>query len=105
MTTTRWDRIHRTPAYRRMIVQKTRFVVAATVFFVVFYFALPVLVGYRSEWMSRRVWGVVNWAYLFAFSQFLMSWTLAYLYMRVAARFDRMSEEILADTADAAGDD
>ncbi|MDP6373879.1 MAG: DUF485 domain-containing protein [Vicinamibacterales bacterium] len=102
--TTRWDRIHQSPGYRRMIVQKTRFVVAATIFFVVFYFALPILVGYRPEWMSRPAWGVVNWAYLFAFSQFLMSWTLAYLYMRVAARFDRMSEDVLAATADSTGD-
>ncbi len=101
-----WDRIHNSPDYQRMIAQKTRFVVAATVFFIVFYFALPVLVGYWPELMSREVWGVVNWAYLFAFSQFLMAWALAYLYMRVAARFDRMSEKILAETsaADDGGD-
>ena len=93
-----WDRIHNSPDYQRMIAQRTRFVVAATVFFIVFYFALPVLVGYWPELMSREVWGVVNWAYLFAFSQFLMAWALAYLYMRVAGRFDRMSEKILAET-------
>ena len=80
-----------------MIAQKTRFVVAATAFFVIFYFALPVLVGYWPELMERQVWGVVNWAYLFAFSQFLMAWALAYLYLRVAKRFDRMSEKILAE--------
>ena len=94
-----WDRIYRSPEYREMIARKTRFVVAATVFFVVFYFALPLLVGYWPELMKRRVWDVVNWAYIFAFSQFLMTWALAYLYMRIAGRFDRMSEKILADTA------
>ena len=99
LTMNQWDRIHNSPDYQRMIAQKTRFVVAATVFFIVFYFALPVLVGYWPELMSRQVWGVVNWAYLFAFSQFLMAWALAYLYMRVAGRFDRMSEKILAETA------
>ncbi len=81
-----------------MIAEKTRFVVASTVFFIVFYFALPVLVGYWPELMAREVWGVVNWAYLFAFSQFLMAWALAFLYMRVAGRFDRMSEKVLAET-------
>ena len=93
-----WDRIHNSPDYKRMIARKTRFVAAATVFFVLFYFALPVLVGYWPELMARQVWGVVNLAYLFAFSQFLMAWALAYLYMRVAARFDLMSEKILAQT-------
>jgi uncharacterized membrane protein (DUF485 family) len=94
-----WDRIHNSPDYRRMIAQKTRFIVSAMAFFVVYYFALPVLVGYWPELMERQVWGVVNWAYLFAFSQFLMAWALAYLYMRIARRFDRMSEKILADKA------
>ncbi len=65
--------------------------------FLIYYFTLPVLVGYWPELMKREVWGVVNWAYLFAFSQFLMAWTLAYLYMRVARRFDQMSEKILAE--------
>ena len=108
---TQWDRIHDSPDYRRMIAQKTRFVVAATAFFVVYYFALPVLVGYWPELMERQVWGAVNWAYLFAFSQFLMAWALAYLYLRIARRFDQMSERILAErtiptpAADSEGDD
>jgi len=93
----RWDRIHDSRDYRRMIAQKTRFVLTATAFFLIYYFTLPVLVGYWPELMKREVWGVVNWAYLFAFSQFLMAWTLAYLYMRVARRFDQMSEKILAE--------
>lgn len=94
----RWDRISRSPEYRAMIARKTRFVLAATLFFLVYYFALPVLVGYWPELMKRRVWGVVNIAYLFAFSQFFMAWILAYLYMRIAAKFDRMTERILEDT-------
>ena len=44
------------------------------VFFVVYYFALPVLVGYAPELMSRPVVGKVNIAYLFALSQFFMAW-------------------------------
>jgi uncharacterized membrane protein (DUF485 family) len=92
-----WDRIHNSPDYRRMIAQKTRFIVSAMAFFVVYYFALLVLVGYWPELMERKVWGAVNWAYLFAFSQFLMAWALAYLYLRIARRFDQMSEKILAE--------
>ena len=97
LTMNRWDRIYSSPDYRRMIAQKTRFVAAATAFFIIFYFALPVLVGYWPELMEREAWGAVNWAYLFAFSQFLMAWALAYLYLRVARRFDRMSEKILSE--------
>ena len=90
-----WERIRQSSDYRTMIARKTKFVVAATLFFLVYYFALPVLVGYWPELMKRRVFGVVNVAYLFAFSQFFMAWILAYLYMRVAGRFDVTTERIL----------
>ena len=88
------------PAFRRMISTKVRFVTAATVFFVLYYFALPVAVGYFPQFMDRRVLGPVNLAYLFALSQFVVAWLLAFLYVRVAARFDGMSREIL-DSLDA----
>lgn len=95
----RWERIRNSPDYQAMIARKTRFVLAATLFFLVFYFALPVLVGYWPELMKRRVFGVVNIAYLFALSQFFMAWILAYLYMRIAGQFDRETAKVLADTA------
>ncbi len=92
-----WDRVAAMPKFRDMISAKTRFVVAATVFFVVYYFALPVLVGYAPQFMDRRVFGPVNIAYLFALSQFFVAWFLAWLYTRAASRFDRMSDEIVED--------
>jgi uncharacterized membrane protein (DUF485 family) len=47
--------------------------------------------------MSTPVIGVLNIAYLFALSQFFMTWLLAFLYMRVAARFDTMSDQIVRE--------
>ncbi len=85
------------PKFHQMLAAKTRFVVAATVFFVVYYFALPVLVGYAPRFMDTRVFGPVNIAYLFALSQFFVAWFLAWLYTRAASRFDRMSDEIVED--------
>lgn len=98
-----WDRIARSPLYRQMVTEKTRFVALATLLFLVYYFALLVLVGYWPELMATRVIGVVNIAYLFALSQFFMAWLLAYLYMRIASRFDRMTEQVLRETLGAEG--
>lgn len=69
----------------------------ATLFFLVYYFALPVLVGYFPEWMRVTVWGPVNIAYLFALSQFVMAWVLAWLYVRAAQRFDSLAAEVNQD--------
>lgn len=89
-----WKRIEETEAFRALVAAKRRFILPATGFFIVYYFMLPVLVGYMPDFMSRKVAGPVNIAYLFALSQFFMAWILAGLYMRAAGRFDRMAEAI-----------
>ena len=90
-----WERVSGTDGFKDLMAAKARFIVPATVFFVVYYFALPVLVGYAPELMSRPVIGVLNWAYLFALSQFFVAWFIAWLYVRAAAKFDIMARRIL----------
>jgi uncharacterized membrane protein (DUF485 family) len=90
-----WDRIAATEEFKDLMAAKARFIVPASLFFVVYYFALPVLVGYAPKLMSRQVFGVVNLAYLFALSQFFVAWALAALYVRAAGRFDGMAKRIL----------
>ena len=46
--------------------------------------------------MNTRLPGNLNLAYVFALSQFVMAWTLAALYVRAAARWDRMAADIAA---------
>jgi uncharacterized membrane protein (DUF485 family) len=91
-----WDKVAAMEEFRALLKAKLKFIAPATIFFIVYYFALPVLVGYAPELMAKKVFGVVNLAYLFALSQFFMAWTVAALYVRAAGRFDKMSEAILA---------
>lgn len=93
------DRIASHSAFRRLLKAKRAFIVPATVFFLVYYFALPVLTGYWPEMMGRKVLGHFSLAYLFALSQFPMAWLIAGLYLRAAARFDNEAAAILAETA------
>lgn len=83
-----WNAIEADPDFVSLLRAKARFVVPATAFFVVYYFLLPVGVGWFPGLMETRVWGAVNLAYVFAFSQFLMAWVLAFLYVAVAAGWD-----------------
>jgi uncharacterized membrane protein (DUF485 family) len=91
-----WDRVIAMDEFRQLIAAKARFIVPATIFFIVYYFALPILVGYARDFMDTKVLGPVNIAYLFALSQFFMAWILAYLYLRQAGKFDEMAKNILA---------
>lgn len=91
-----WEAIEADPEFQRLLAEKRRFIVPATVFFIVYYFALPVLVGYFPTAMETEVVGKINLAYLFALSQFFVAWGIAWLYVRRAARFDRMAAAIVA---------
>jgi uncharacterized membrane protein (DUF485 family) len=73
---------------------KRVFIIPAFLFFVVYYFALPVLVGYAPQFMSTKV-GPVNLAYLFALSQFFVAWLIAGLYVKAANDFDRLAKDIV----------
>jgi uncharacterized membrane protein (DUF485 family) len=91
-----WARVAAMDEFKALVRAKTKFIVPATIFFVAYYFALPVLVGYAPSLMEQKVVGVVNLAYLFALSQFFMAWILAGLYLRAAGRFDNMAARLIA---------
>ena len=94
---TDWASVANDPEFKKLMAVKVRFIVPATIFFIAYYFALPILVGYAPALMSRRVIGPVNLAYLFALSQFFMAWFIAFLYVRAANRFDDMAAAVLAN--------
>ena len=90
-----WDRIAASREFKDLMATKKTFIVPAFIFFVVYYLALPVLVGYAPQFMSTKVIGSVNLAYLFALSQFFVAWIIAGLYVKAANNFDRLSQDIL----------
>ena len=90
-----WDSISESLEFKELLKAKARFIVPATIFFIIYFFALPILVGYAPDLMRIRVIGSINLAYLFALSQFFMAWVIALLYVRAAARHDRMAREII----------
>jgi uncharacterized membrane protein (DUF485 family) len=92
---TEWDRIAATKQFRDLMATKKVFIIPAFVFFVIYYFALPILVGYAPGFMSTKVIGVVNLAYVFALSQFFVAWIIAWLYVRAASNFDELAKDII----------
>lgn len=90
-----WQQVEQMPEFKALMVNKAKFVVPACVFFVIYYFALPVSVGWFPQLMHRKVFGLVNVAYLFALSQFFVAWLIAAFYVRAAARFDKDAADII----------
>ena len=94
LTPAEWDSVANDPEFKSLLHQRQAFVVPATLFFIVYYFALPLSVGFVPQVMNRPVWGPVTLAYLFAFSQFAVAWILCALYMRRARHFDKLAADV-----------
>ena len=96
LTPDEWDALAADPEFQALLRARRRFIVPATLFFIVFYLALPVSVGFSPEVMSRPVIGPLTLAYVFALAQFAVAWLLLALYMQRAKQFDRLSDAIVA---------
>lgn len=89
-----WEHVAAMDEFKLLLLAKSEFVIPAVVVFVVYYFLLPVSVGYFPQFMDRRI-GPVNVAYLFALSQFFVAWLIAALYVRGARKFDDYGKRIM----------
>ena len=90
-----WDAIASDADFKNLLASKIRFILPATIFFLAYYFALPILVGWCPGLMKTKVGGV-NFAYLFAFSQFFMAWIVAGIYVKKAGVWDTVAAAIVA---------
>ncbi|MBZ5501765.1 MAG: DUF485 domain-containing protein [Acidobacteriia bacterium] len=98
-----WDRIAATPEFRGLMTTKKVFIIPVFLFFLVYYFALPLLVGLAPHWMSTKIMGGANRAYVFALSQFVVAWVIAWRYLKAAGKFDRRVQEIVAQADESRG--
>jgi uncharacterized membrane protein (DUF485 family) len=90
-----WEGLEHTDEFRRLVSARARFVLPATAFFLVYYFLLPLLNGLAPNLMRTDVIGHINIAYLFALSQFIVAWLLAWFYIRKANNvFDRLAAAV-----------
>jgi uncharacterized membrane protein (DUF485 family) len=78
--------------------KKSRFLWGLMIFSVVYYFLLPMGAAYFQELYKIKVWGPINVGLLFALSEFIVAWGIAFVYSRRAnTEFDAMASEIVRD--------
>ncbi len=95
-----WAAIDADPRFQRLHRKKTNFLVGLMAFSVIYYFLLPVGAAYFPEIFKIKVWGVINVGLVFALSEFIVAWGIAFYYSRRANReFDSMARELINDAA------
>jgi uncharacterized membrane protein (DUF485 family) len=91
-----YSKIAASTRFRQLMDRKKRFLLPYSIFFLVFYFALPVMTSY-SDVLNESAFGPISWAWVFAFAQFIMTWVMCWLYTRKAVEFDALCEQIKAE--------
>jgi uncharacterized membrane protein (DUF485 family) len=94
LRSSRWRALAQTAEFQALLRSRRRFVVPATLFFIAYYLALPISVGFWPAAMSRPVAGPLTIAYCFALSQFVMAWILLAIYVGRARKFDLRAARI-----------
>lgn len=96
LTPAQYSSIAKSDPFRKLIRIKKTFIIPCTIFFLCFYFALPILTSYTSI-LNHSFYGSITWAWVFAFLQFIMTWALCMIYYKKAAKFDEISDQIIAE--------
>jgi uncharacterized membrane protein (DUF485 family) len=93
-----WNAVIADPRFQVLHRKKQGFLAGLMIFSVVCYFMLPIGAAYFQDLFKVKVWGVVNVGLLFALTQFVVAWLVAFYYSRRAgSEFDRLAREIAAD--------
>ena len=93
-----WAAIEANPKFQTLYRKKTVFLWSLMIFSIIYYFMLPIGAAYYQDLFKVKVWGVINIGILFALSEFIVAWVLAFIYSKKAnAEFDTMTQEIVND--------
>ena len=95
-TSIQWGGIVADPRFQVLHRKKQAFLTGLMIFSVVYYFLLPIGAAYFPELYRIKVWGPVNVGILFALSEFIVAWGIAFYYSRRANNeFDAMARELV----------
>ena len=98
-TSINWTAIDNDPRFQRLHARKTAFLMGMMVFSLIYYFLLPIGAAYFTDIFRQKVFGPVNVGLLFALSEFIVAWGLAFFYSVKAQGFDEMAQELVRDAA------
>ena len=92
-----WKAAEDSPEFQELVHARRAFVIPALAFVFIWYFGFIALAGYAQDFMGESIYEGFTVGYALALSQFVMTWFLAWLYLRRADRvFDPLAEAAAA---------
>jgi uncharacterized membrane protein (DUF485 family) len=92
-----WAAIDADPRFQRLHSKKMAFLMGLMIFSIFYYFLLPVGAAYFTDLFRKQIFGPVNFGILFALSEFIVAWGIAFYYSVKAKEFDEMAKELIRE--------
>ncbi|WP_230128274.1 DUF485 domain-containing protein [Bacillus sp. CECT 9360] len=92
-----YTKVVHSSSFKELMHKKKKFIIPMSIFFMVFYFTLPILTAYSTV-LNQPAFASISWAWVFAFAQFIMTVTLCMIYTRKAREFDEIVEKVSKET-------
>lgn len=92
-TVPNYTAIAESPEFKSLKSKKRKFIVPASIFFLVCYIILPILTSYTTI-LNANAFGDVAWVWVYAMGLFIMTWTLVTIYVSKANGYDREANVI-----------
>ncbi|MEH7457642.1 hypothetical protein CON65_01110 [Bacillus pseudomycoides] len=94
-----YKKIANSEKFKELLNARKKFTVSVTIFFICFALLLPILT-LDTDILTKPAIGAISWAWIFAFAQFVMTGVICHLYVKKAAYFDTLAEEVLTEEAE-----
>ena len=91
-----WESVEASPEFQELIASRRRFVLPATIFFLLWYMGFILLAAFAESLMAERVYQGLTVGYCLALTQFVMVFTLGYMYLRRADKvYDPLAAKVV----------
>ncbi len=93
-----WQDAVNLPSFRELIQAKKKLLVPMVLVYFGAFMGMTLLAGYGKEFMTQKISGAFNMAYLLVLGCYFMCWILGLIYVRIANRdFDAMASSAIKE--------
>jgi uncharacterized membrane protein (DUF485 family) len=90
-----WKRVESSPEFERLVAARRRIVIPSLIVFVLVFGTFTVLAAWGRHFMARQIVSGFTVAYAFALGLIVMTWLLAFIYIRASnSRIDPLAEAV-----------
>ncbi|MFS0594366.1 DUF485 domain-containing protein [Cytobacillus horneckiae] len=89
-----YEQLIETDDFKNLLQKKKAFILPFTIFFLTFYFVLPVLAAFTGVLKGQAFLGMTR-AWVYALLQFVVVWIGGIAYFKKSEKYDKLARDIL----------